>query len=82
MNNQLYQDSISVKETSEFTEEQVLGEMGFISTEVLGELAYGIEGEVEHECECSIKEDTSTEFINILEIVVDIETTKVETEES
>ena len=78
----LYQDSISVKETSEFTEEQVLGELGFISTEVLGELAYGIEGEVERKCKCFINEDTSTAFINILEIVVDTETSEVETEES
>ena len=52
------------------------------STDVLGESAYGIEGEVERKCGCSIKEDTSTAFINILEIVVDIETTEVETEES
>ena len=81
----MYQDSISVKGTSEFTEEQVLGELGFISTEVLGELASGIEGEVEHGGERSIKVDTGTEFTDILEVVVDTETTdklEVETEKS
>ena len=77
----MYQYSISRKETSEYTKEQILGELGFISTDVLGKSPYEVEGEVELKCERSIKEDTSTAYINILKIVVDVETTEVETEE-
>ena len=67
----LYQDSISVKGFSEFTEEQVLGELGVISTEVLGELASDLEGEVVHGGAHSSKLDTGTEFAVKLEVVVD-----------
>ena len=35
---------------SEYTEEQILGELGFISTDVLGKSPYEVEGEVEPKC--------------------------------